>query len=383
MSPARAVTVEPSALDAAADRLGNLSVYMAIVNEADRLEDDLQRIATGFPRLDAALGGGFAVPSLNILGAGPKSSKSTWSQIVAVQHVESGGVAYVLDLENGRTRFLRRLLCRHARLGAHEVGAALRGGDAAPFAKREAAERWRTAKVWGRTTIGPCLFAEFSPPKDLGQRLADVRALAREKPVLVVIDSLQKLPMDFSDRRAATDRWIREFERWRYEHNLVILVVSELKRDLRGGYTASESAFKESGGIEYAADLAMTLSRPRSDEDDDAVSTLRIELARDCDEDPRGVVASYAPVFPFYGLDEREPVPPRQGAGRRGPRPERADAAGAWLKTRLASGPVKVSDVLREGTAAGHSRTTLYHARRDLDVRSCTLTLASAWRLPP
>lgn len=378
----RTATYAPTpAIDAAAEQLARLSVFSAVCEEDEALEHDVPRLATGWPRLDAALGGGFAVPSLNVVGAGPKASKSTWAQIIATRHVETGGVAYVLDLENGRKRFLRRLLCRRAELGSKQVAAALRNERAGVFTTREAAERWRAAKTWVRDTIGPRLFAEFSPPKDYAARLAAVRTIAGDRPVLAVIDSLQKLPMDFSDRRASTDKWIRYFERLRYEHDVVFLVISEIKRDLRGGYTASESAFKESGGIEYAADLAMTLTRPRADEDEEAVSTLRVELARDCDEDPRGDVASYAPARPFYGLEEREPAP-RKGSGRRGPPAEKGDAAREWLEARLASGPVRVADVLGEGEAAGHSRTRLYEARKALRAESCTLSLASAWRLP-
>ena len=83
-------------------------------------------------------------------------------------------------------------------------------------------------------------------------------------------------------------------------------LISEIKRDQKGQYTAHEAAFKESGGIEYAADLAMTLTRPTADDAAEPCSTLRVELARDCDDDPRGVVAAYRPLFPFYGLEEIE-----------------------------------------------------------------------------
>jgi hypothetical protein len=43
----------------------------------------------------------------------------------------------------------------------------------------------------------------------------------------------------------------------------------------------ARAAFTELGGIEYAADLAMTLTRPTADEDATARATLRIEPARD------------------------------------------------------------------------------------------------------
>jgi hypothetical protein len=370
-----------AARDAAAADLARLTLFAAVFDEEERLEHGVPRVATGFARLDAALGGGLAIPSLNVLGAGPKALKSTWAQVLATRHVEAGGVAYVLDLENGRQRFLRRLLCRRAELGAKEVAAALRDERAGVFTSRQAAERWRAAKLWVRDEIGPRLFVEFAPPRDLARRLAAVRTIARDRPVLVVIDSLQKLPMDFADRRASTDQWVRLFERLRYELELVFVVVSEIKRDPRGGYTAHESAFKESGSIEYSADLAMTLTRPSADEDQEAVSTLRVELARDSDEDPRGDVASYAPVRPHYGLEEREPEE-RRKSKRRGPASEKVDAARAWLEELLlADGAIKVHEVIARAAEAGIPKATLYRARALLDVGDCTIQLRKGWRL--
>ena len=142
-------------------------------------------------------------------------------------------------------------------------------------------------------------------------RTQGARAAARERAgdrqLLVVLDSLQKLPMGLEDRRAGVDAWMRLLERLRHEHEAAVLLISEIKRDQKGQYTAHEAAFKESGGIEYAADLAITLTRPTANESAEACSTLRVELARDCDDDPRGELAAYRPRFPFYGLEEIEP----------------------------------------------------------------------------
>jgi hypothetical protein len=356
----------------AAARLASLSPRTALNAEGDALEAGVPFVPTGWTRLDAALGGGLAIPSLNVLGAAPKSGKSTWAQIVAVRHVEAGGVAYCLDLENGRRRYFGRLLCRLAGIGPKEA-------QRDRFTSKAAAAKWTVAKAKLRDELGG-LLVEFSPPENLEERLRDVRAFAGERRLLIVIDSLQKLPGSLEDRRATIDGWIRFLERLRLDLDAAILVISEIKRNGKGEYQAHESAFKESGLIEYAADLAMTLTRPRADEDEEAVSTLRVELARDCDEDPRGDVASYAPVRPFYGLEERDPAP-RRGSGRRGPRAEKTDAARDWLEEKLASGPVSVEEVLRDGETAGHSRTRLYEARKGLGVDSCTLSLGSAWRL--
>jgi len=217
---------------------------------------------------------------------------------------------YYLDLENGRRRFLRRLLCRRARLGGGQVAAALPAQRAGLFDSRAEVTRWAEAKRWVQDTLSPGFLAEFTPPHDLAARVRVVRARAADRPLLLVIDSLQKLPMDLDDRRAGVDSWVRLLERLRHEHDAAVLLISEIRRDQRGGYTPHEAAFKESGGIEYAADLAMTLTRPTAEQESEMCSTLRVELARDCDDDPRGAVAAYRPVFPFYGLEEVDPAKP-------------------------------------------------------------------------
>lgn len=360
--------------------LAALSIGAALQHEEARLEQGVARVATGWPRLDAALGSGLAVPSLTVLGAPPKSGKSTWTQMIAVRHVEAGGVAYVLDLENGRRRVLRQILCRCAELGPKEVAAALRDERAQVFRSREAAERWGAAKVWLRDTLGPRLYVETTPPHDLVARVAAARQVAGDAKLLLVIDSLQRLPAanPRDDRRTTVDAWIALLGRLRHEHEAAILLVSEIRRG-REGYAPREDAYKESSGIEYGADLALTLSRAAADDEGaDAVSTLRVELARDSDEDPRGDVASYRPVHPYYGLAEENPAP-RRGRGRPA---TQGSAAAEWLRDQLAHGAMRVSEILRRGEEAGYSRRTLYRARDAIGAVSCTVQLHDGWRLP-
>ncbi len=370
-------TVErPDAFQRAEKALSDLSIDRALAAEETRIEEGVERIPTGFPRLDAATGGGLEIPSFNVLAAAPKSGKSTLTDIIAIRNAEAGGVSYVLDSENGCRRFLRRALCRRAGLGPSVVAAALRDQRAGVFASRDAVERWREAKEWLRG-LRDRLFVDFRAPDDFVGRVAAARAIAGDRKLLVAVDSVQKLPMDFADRRASVDQWLRIFEAVRDQLDVALWVVSEIKRDFKGGYTAHESAFKESGGIEYAADLAMTLTRPRADEDDaPRVSTLRIELARDCEEAPEGDVASYTMIRPHYGMEEGDPAPRRAAKGTR------VDAGCDFLREILATGPVRVSEILAQGAKAGLSRPTLYRARASLRLVERTVDLKSAWGLP-
>jgi hypothetical protein len=147
------------------DELAILSIAAALAKEETALEEGTKRIATGWRRLDRALAGGFGVPSLNLIGAAPKSGKSTWAQIVAERHAEAGGFVYYLDLENGRRRFIRRMLCRRARLGGAQVAAALRAQRRGVFDSLEQVERWREAKRWVQEKLGPTFLPSSRHPR--------------------------------------------------------------------------------------------------------------------------------------------------------------------------------------------------------------------------
>jgi hypothetical protein len=305
----------------------------------ERLRAGLPRAPTGWPLLDRALCDepalerekapaphGFVVPSLNVLGAPPKVGKSTWAQIVAERHAEAGGVAYYVDLENGVDRFMRRLLYRRARLGA----AALRRGMTL-----EQNARWQRA-VAGieRGALGQRLFLETRRQIDGAALASCVEALrdrAEGRALLVVVDSLHKLPMEMQNRRDGVDHWLRVLEEIRDRSGAVILAISELRRRERGGHDVSETGFKESGGIEYSGDLLLALEPPGGAEPIGgspagetprlgAPATLRIVFNRD---GLTGKVAQYRAEFPWYGLVEeglpepsQPPVPADDGAGR-------------------------------------------------------------------
>ncbi len=353
--------------------LMDIAIGFLLDAEEIQLEEGVQYIPTGFTRLDLALGGGLPIPSLTVLGAAPKSGKSSIAQCVATRHAERGGFVYYLDVENGRRRVLRQLLCRRASLGRRGI-AALRDPTSAVFASPEealsAARRWIDAKDWLRG-LSDRFFLDSRPPKDFEARVREAREWAGSRELLVVVDSLQKLPGDLSDRRAVVDAWVRMFERIRHEYEAAFLVVSEIKRGADGAYRAHESAFKESGGIEYAADLALTLSRDTAEETEgeDTGSTLRVELARDTDEDPRGDVATYFPVRPFYGIEERDPLPRREKS--KGGRPASAlEAATAFLRAILVTGPVSESEVRQAAEEARIGKDTLRRARTSLGIKS-------------
>ena len=76
-------------------------------------------------------------------------------------------------------------------------------------------------------------------------------------PALIVVDSIQKLPGSIENRRHGLDRWIHRLE-YLKKRGYYILFISEVGR---AAYDADPSigAFKETGEIEYSADVGIQM----------------------------------------------------------------------------------------------------------------------------
>jgi len=286
----------------------------------ERLEQGVRRVSTGWPLLDKALRdderdtqGGFVYPSVVVLGAQPKIGKSTWAQIVTERFIARDETchAYVLDLENGQERYMRRLLYRRAKVGSLDLKRGMTS---------EQHRQWGSAKAWV-TSDGRRIHFEPHPrglnPTSFLGRVDELRSLAGdEAELLVVIDSLQKLPGELGDRRATIDGWLRAIEGACDDYGCLVLVVSELKRDGKG-YEPGLTAFKESGDIEYTAHLALCMGRKVDDLN--APAELNVVASRDGTVGS-DCVAAYQTVYPWHGMDETpvEPKRVRQGDGKGG-----------------------------------------------------------------
>lgn len=248
----------------------------------EELKRPAPRIATGWPEFDKVTGGGFVEPSLVALGAEPKAGKSTWCQIVSEQFDLH---TYYFDFENGRRRFARRALQRHSKLGEQEIEAN--------------SERWHVAAA--KVAQYPCTYIDRLRPSRA--QFYELMSKAREskvgKPILVVIDSLQKLPIEEDDRRLGIDLWLRTFEKARNDFNLVIVIISELKRATgKKSYDPSSAGYKESGDIEYSADLALTMVQTNAKTGE---CLMAIKYNRDGEVGP---VAKYKTLKPYFGMQE-------------------------------------------------------------------------------
>ncbi|MEQ8191624.1 MAG: DnaB-like helicase C-terminal domain-containing protein, partial [Candidatus Eremiobacterota bacterium] len=188
-----------------------------------------------------------------------------------------------------------RIICRLARLGETELR--LTGIPADKFEDyKKAIEKFKI--------LGNNLFVVTNRKielTDIFQQIDYAREITDKKKILLVFDSLQKLPVkSLRDRRSGIDSWLRDLEEIRDRKEVEILLISEIKRDDRGGgYRPLVDSFKESGDIEYTADTALGIYRP--DAEDNTLVRLEVLAGRDVES---GIVSDYRVKYPFWEFEE-------------------------------------------------------------------------------
>lgn len=248
----------------------SLPWYTVLADTASEFNPDAMRalpspIPTGWPSLDEKLGGGL-MPGLYVLGAISSLGKSTFSLQMAenIARRDKRPVLY-FSMEMSRRAIAAKSLARRVFTGG--------GGEELVQSRdllfRQTEERMRELEDLTREARAD--MAELSTlrvytPRDSVRPLtagciADAaKAAGRGVVPVVIVDYLQIIPpepgeREYRDSRLALDRNIQVL---RGIDNAVVLVISALNRDAYYE-PMGMSAFKESGSIEYSADVLMGL----------------------------------------------------------------------------------------------------------------------------
>lgn len=270
--------------------------------EKDR---DILGLGTGFPKFDRALNG---IRGINIMGGQPKAGKSCFFMQISTEMAARKIPVIYYDFENGRRKIYSRTLCRLGKLSERDIRSADPDEKVGPRMKRAKA-------IFGSMLRYFRVVTERRLNPDIMRRQIDfLRHETRQDQVLVVIDSLHKLPFkELSSRRTGIDSWLRQMEAIRDEQNAAFLVVSELSRGAGDKYEDKPDmgSFKGSGDIEYSADNAMIFVPDWNALDPITTkkrkSTLWMVASR---ENSPGKIATYLLEYPFWGfreIDERRP----------------------------------------------------------------------------
>lgn len=256
-------------------------------------------LVTGFKKLDLANGG---IRGINIMGGQPKSGKSCFFMQIATEVARKKRPVIYYDFENGRQKIYTRTICRVSQMSEDE----LRAADLEK-AKRETYKRTLTELKEILVCFRVVTDRKLTP-ETMRKHIDFLQHETRQDTVLVVLDSLQKIPFkNLSERRTGIDSWLRHMEAIRDEQNAAFLVISELTRSLEGSYDERPDigSFKGSGDIEYSADNAMIFMphwnafNPITTEE--RKSTLWMVASR---ENSPGKIADYRLDYPYWGFTE-------------------------------------------------------------------------------
>ena len=244
---------------AQAGSVGTVADYLSTMFRADIARGMGDTTPTGFRGLDAKLSGGLHA-GVYVLGAVPSLGKTSLAWQIADNIAAGGRQVLFYSLEMSRFEMVSKAVSRHA-VDVCGVDCAPSALDVRmgrqPVTVDKAAQAFAASSASNLTVVEGGLDLTVSGIcYDVAQRLGD-----GSRPV-VFVDYLQILrsgdPRTDADDKRRTDEAMRQLKQLSAAHGLVVVVVSSLNRSNYGESTSFES-FKESGGIEYTADVILGL----------------------------------------------------------------------------------------------------------------------------
>ena len=222
---------------------------------------------TGFPSLDRALDGGL-YSGLYVLGAVSSLGKTAFCMQVADQLAKAGHPVLIFSLEMSAFSLMARSISRETFLSApaeqkrtlaKTVRGVLDGTRYAAYSSQEL-EFLQACQARYQTYADKIYFREdVNTLEGVEQAIRQQIQRTGEKPV-VFLDYLQILSVPgayFTDKQHL-DRSVSVLKQLSRELDLTIVAVSSFNRE-NYNLPVSMSAFKESGGIDYSADVLLGL----------------------------------------------------------------------------------------------------------------------------
>ena len=254
----------------------NVLNYLDEFNEYINDQDKHKPVSTGILALDKALDGGFYKKNLVILGAISSLGKTTLALQIADNMAKSGNDVLIFSLEMAKEELIAKSLSRLSFLKAydhHYTALALstrevmtgKGllSDNTPNNQRqqfysEALEEYKN-NLASHIYITECDDTLDINIKTIDEKIKRHIAITNKKP-FVVIDYLQIIQDTdkYINDKQKIDKVLSNLKRIARENDIIIFLISSLNR---GAYTQEISldSFKDSGNIEYTADILLGL----------------------------------------------------------------------------------------------------------------------------
>lgn len=238
--------------------------YMAALEAAQDPAHDFLGLDTGFPHLNYVANGLMA--GLVVLGAAPSTGKTTLAKQLADQVVEANPDAACLfvSLEQSREELRVKTLSRLSGVENRDI---LRGR------LDRASTGWQAVKAASEAYHGAVAGRMFilegdktTTPDRIRLAALQVKRATQAARLLVVVDYLQIVPTEdqYKDPRTKVDAVVSDLRRLARDLDAAVVAVSSVGRLSYG--KPDLAAYKESGGVEYGADLGGVMWRDKDGE---------------------------------------------------------------------------------------------------------------------
>jgi replicative DNA helicase len=238
------------------------TLYLEKVFLKDQTQfQECKNIKTGFGLLDTRLGGG-VFPGLHLIGASTSLGKTTFCHQMACHMASLGVKVLFFSLEMSRFQMVSRGIAREIAKGnsSNAISALeVRKGERKDQIN-SGIERYKNLAKSNLYTIDPKFGYTVEELIKCTGRFIEQNS---GEPVVVFVDYLQILKVDANgrkepQRREEIDSIVTKLKQFSDDYQIPVFVVSSLSR---GNYMlpVSLESFKESGGIEYTADVVIGL----------------------------------------------------------------------------------------------------------------------------
>lgn len=248
----------------------DLEVFFADIEARQDPSNNYQGLNSGFSHLNNVLNG--LMPGLFIVGAAPSTGKTTLLKQIADQVVEKNKDAACLfiSLEQSKEELRIKTLSRLSGVENRDI-------------MRGRLNPGEPDNLWVKVREAKATFANYADrmvilegdrnttPDRIRLAAIQLRQKTQAARLLIIVDYLQIVPVEgrFTDTRQKVDFVVSELRRIARDLKAPVLAISAIGRAAYDGMKGSMDAYKESGGIEFGADVGGVMIEDKKKENSD------------------------------------------------------------------------------------------------------------------
>ena len=301
----RAAEIKKAQIDAAVSHgatILSLSDYLRFVFDSDlsRLKEFSGR-KTGFENLDAAQ---ILLPGVYVLGGVPGAGKTTFAYQLLSQLAEFGEQCIFCAYEMTRLELATKSIARELRrrkLAGDEVIAISSADIRRGRCDGRDTDEFKTAREKFEASAANLHILEASnlTIDELLAQLDGFQKLA-QSPLTIAVDYLQLIPIkESATAKDRVDQIMLKLKTFQRNTNATLIVISSMNRESAKGVNGNPLySFKESGAIEYSADVTWTLTTKNPDGGDEPQPKMPRPVWLVCSKNRNG--ATYNVQFDYW-----------------------------------------------------------------------------------